>query len=107
MFDLNMGNGPSYHDGPPPIDPGAMSMLVRDMGNGVMRVELAYRISTPHALILRSIGAQCAMVFPLTDRMSDAVFVAMAGLDAGIARAKPSAGCYRSLSETMTEFVVW
>lgn len=107
MFDINMGNGLSHHDGSPRGDPGAMSMLVRDMGNGVMRVEHALRISTPDALVLRSIGSQCAMLFPLTDRMSDAIFFAMAGLDAGIKRNQPSAGCYRALSETMTEFVVW
>ena len=107
MFEISMGNSLSHHDGSPRGDPGAVSFFVRDMGNGVMRVELAARISTPDALVLRSIGSQCAMLFPLTDRMSDAIFIAMAGLDAGIECAKPSAGCYRALSETMTEFVVW
>ena len=107
MFEINMSNCPSLHDGSPRGDPGAMSMLVCDMGNGVMRVEHALRISTPDALVLRSVGSQCALVFPLTERMSDAIFIAMAGLDAGIERGAPLNGCYRAVSETMTEFVVW
>ena len=87
------------------FEPVAMAMALRDMGNGVTRIEavrLSGRISDQCCATLECV----AVVFPLSARLEDAVQLAFEHL---VARGPPAftAGCFRHVTDFVTEFYFW
>ena len=80
-------------------------MMLRDMGNGVTRVEACDLLpSSPCPSSCEALGC-VRLVFPLADRVLDALDAALFYLDA---RAPAfSEACYRFVSSGVTEFFFW
>ena len=80
-------------------------MMLRDMGNGVTRVEACDLLSSsPCPSSCEALGCT-RLVFPLSDRLVDLLEAALFALDA---RAPPySEACYRFVSSGVTEFFFW
>lgn len=97
------GSLPVHEVGGGPIP---LSLLMRDMGNGVTRIEGPQLLDVFPALPFLEALDCTTLHFPLSGRVEDAVLASMAYLTVCGPPAY-RAGCYRSLTETMTEYFFW
>lgn len=83
-----------------------LCLVLRDMGNGVTRLESYQLLADPPSEHFREELDYTVLLFPLTAKIEDAVLAAMASLTA---RGPPlfQSGCFRSITETITEYFFW
>ncbi|MBV5333022.1 hypothetical protein JZU54_05605 [bacterium] len=93
-------------DGPPDQLPCAISLVLKDMGNGVTRVLHAAQMGEVPPPEFFAMFRPTSVSIPLIDRVSDALEVASASL--GLDPKREYVGGYmRALTDNITEFFIW
>lgn len=86
--------------------PRPLCVVLRDMGNGVTRIEGSKLLDEPPSTHCRE-GLECSVLsFPLSVRVEDAVATALASFYVYVLPEFRS-GCFRSITETITEYYFW
>lgn len=93
-------------DGPPDQMPFAVSLVLKDMGNGVTRVLHAAQMGEVPPPEFFAMFRPADVCIPLIDRVSDALEIASASL--GLDPNREYVGGYmRALTDNITEFFIW
>lgn len=93
-------------DGPPDQMPCAVSLVLKDMGNGVTRVLHAAQMGEVPPPEFFAMFRTADVCMPLIDRVSDALAVASSSLDLDPSR-EYVGGYMRALTDNITEFFIW
>lgn len=93
-------------DKPPDQLPCAISLVLKDMGNGVTRVLHAAQMGEVPPAEFFVMFRPAPVAIPLLERVSDALEVASASLDLDPSR-EFVGGYMRALTDNITEFFIW
>ena len=95
--------------GNPENEPAALQMVVRSVGNGVLRLECCDLIPMDAALEWKRLHGLWPLVFPLPASILDVASVAIESLGIPASRHKTTVpeGYCRALADDLTEIVIW
>ena len=99
----------SIHYGNPDNEPAALQMIVRAIGNSVLRLESCSLVPMDAALEWKALYGLFPLAFPLPVDLLDVASVAIEALGIPASRHKTTVpqGYARALADDLTEILVW